>query len=60
MPQLKSKLLKKNKETKKHEVVIVVSLINKVLRSLYTNTGLFQEHFKDYHFLNSTQANCCN
>ena len=27
---------------------------------LYTNTGLFQEHFKDFHFLNSTQANCCN
>ena len=53
MPHLKSKLLKKNKETKKHEVVTVVSLI-KVARSLYANTVLFQEHFKDYHFLDYT------
>ena len=29
----------------------MVSLIYKVVRSLYTNTGLFEEHFKDYHFL---------
>ena len=39
-PHLKSKLLEKNKETKKHEVVTMVSLI-KVVRSLYANTVFF-------------------
>ena len=48
-----------NKETKKHEAVSVVSLM-KVVRSLYTNTVLFQDQFKDYHFLNYTHANWCN
>ena len=49
----------KNNESK-NKVVIVVSLINEEVRSLYTNAVLFQEHFKDYHVLNSTHSNCCN
>ena len=36
------------------KVVSVVPLIIKEVRSLYTNAVLFREHFRDYHFLNSS------